>query len=235
MSENRIIETIGSISKEETLGTVIHKIVENTLVLEVLDAFPGYHHALPKDATPDYIFIATKKYYTREEISRASMRISKYCNCSFNAAAAKVQISNDTFNAIRIKGLTSYDQIEDVQKCFQNENIKLRKAKKIKTKGIIYVKKYFVLTEDEEMGIYYDQIDPDFFYIKLPVQLSWKMFEKITYSLKYNWKDSNFDAAIGTIFHKANVEDVVRVYSKEFSKDLIRKLRDMYLKEISRM
>jgi hypothetical protein len=37
------IESIGVLLKEETLQTVEHYVLENTLVLESIEPFPGYH------------------------------------------------------------------------------------------------------------------------------------------------------------------------------------------------
>jgi hypothetical protein len=55
MSGNKIIETMGSIAKVEKLETLDSNVLVNTLALEEVEPFPGYHGAnfqsgyLPRD------------------------------------------------------------------------------------------------------------------------------------------------------------------------------------------
>ncbi|NJM14560.1 MAG: hypothetical protein HC896_03515 [Bacteroidales bacterium] len=70
------IVTIGNLAKEETLSTIDHKIVQNTLVLESEAPFPGYHGAnLPSETKPGMIFllrpldILSKRWHVSHPIS----------------------------------------------------------------------------------------------------------------------------------------------------------------------
>ena len=49
MSGNKIIETMGSIAKVEKLETLDSNILVNTLALEEVEPFPGYHGARNRD------------------------------------------------------------------------------------------------------------------------------------------------------------------------------------------
>jgi len=57
------------------------------------------------------------------------------------------------------------------------------------------------------------------------------MFEKITIRIKHNFTPK-FDAGIGIFFHHGNIEDVIRIYSKDLNEEDIVKLKGMYVNEL---
>ena len=79
MATTRIIETMGSISKVEKLKTLDNNILENTLVLEEIEPFPGYHGAnLPTGYNPRAIYLVNKKKHSTVKILRMTQEIRKY-------------------------------------------------------------------------------------------------------------------------------------------------------------
>jgi hypothetical protein len=67
------LETMGSLLKEESLQTVEHSILPNTMVLESQAPFPGYHgENMPFDTKPDSLFLITTRPYPAESIFRIS-------------------------------------------------------------------------------------------------------------------------------------------------------------------
>ena len=71
MSMNRTIETMGSIAKVEKLETLNNNILENTLVLEEIEPFPGYHGAnLPTGYNPTAVYLVLKKKVSTIRIMR---------------------------------------------------------------------------------------------------------------------------------------------------------------------
>jgi len=235
MKENIIIETIGYISKEEIVASVDYHIIPNTLVLETCDPFPGYHHLDPKEIIPKSIFLVTKKVHGREEVARVVKKIRKYFKYDLDVASSQLSILNETFPALRVKNLESYELIKLLQECFSNEGFVFAKAKAINEKAIIKVKKYFLLKESSIDDICYDMQDNNMAYIKIPFQLSWKLFESITFTVKNNWDSKDFDAAIGILYLKAEVNDVIRVYSSNMEIETLRLIKEKYLKEIEKI
>ena len=233
--ENKIvISSFGYITKVELLNTIKTNILENTFVLESFEPFPGYHgNNLPSHFMPHHLFLATKKDYSFEQISRASQNIRSNCKIGFGARPAELFIFNKKVPAIRIKDLESFEKIPELQKWYINEGIFFAKQKKFNNEGVIKVFKQFELDEVEE-GIFIDQDEPLMTYLKVPVKLSWKVFESITYSIKNNLDGSKFDAAQGVIFIK-DVTDVVRIYSKDTDPVFLMKLRKLYLEEIRKL
>lgn len=234
MENLKIISTVGSIIKVEMLNTLKSNILENTFVLEGSEPFPGYHGKhLPSKLTPHHIFLVTKKDHSYEEISRVSVNIRKNCNLSFGARPAELFIFNRKLYAIRIKGLKSFELIRELQKWFMAEGIFFRKPRNYSNEGLINVKKHFELTELAE-GIYKDLENTSMYYLKIPNTPGWKVFEKTTVFIRNNLDNSNFDAALGVIYFKDHM-DIVRIFEKESSLDLLKKLRGMYLEEIRKL
>lgn len=230
MAEKYIIETMGSISKEVKFVNLNDRIIPGTLVLEAQEPFPGYHHDVPLPTVPGTIYFVTAEFYTREDITRKGQDIKKIVNESFDAATGQVSIYNDVYPCIRVHDLKSFDYIEEIQNCFKDFGIKFRKNKKINAKGITKIKKYFVLNELEE-GVYLDMENDKMAYFKIP-NLSWKIFEKITYTIKNNWEKAMFDAAIGTFYRRHELQDMIRIYRDNISKEILMEIRQKYLDEI---
>ena len=234
METRLIIETIGSIAKVEKLCSINSKIMPNTLVLENMEPFPGYHgENLPVDAPPAFIFLAVTSKLSLEKVKRLTQQIKKYCKVRFDATMAKVCIQNDVCYTVRIKDLESYDLIPEIQGCFFDEGIQFRKAKNISDEALIQVKKHFVLEKIED-GIYKDLEESLMYYLQVPVQLKWKMLFNITKNLKNNMDFTNFDAALGAIYFR-EVLDVIRIYGNDLDVDKLKQLRQKYLAEIDKI
>ncbi len=231
MSGNRIIETMGSIAKVEKLETLDSNILENTLVLEEVEPFPGYHGAnLPSGYNPTAVYLIIKKKHSSIKIIRITQKIRKYFKHEFDGTSATICILNDVYNAIRIRNFGDIKILPELQKNYMYEGIKFLKKKSIKGDGIIELKKHFELEALGE-GIYKDMEDPLMYYLRIPRHLSWQVFYEITTSIKHNLDNLNFDAALGSIYLK-EVIDVVRIFAKDMELGDLSKIRQQYLDEL---
>jgi len=231
MATSRIIETMGSISKVEKLETLSNNILENTLVLEEIEPFPGYHGAnLPTGYNPTAVYLVLKKKHSTVKILRITQAIRKYFKDEFDGAAAQICINNDIFPCIRLRNLKNYSIIPELQKSYLYEGLKFMKKRKISGEGVIELKKHFEL-EKLDNHIYKDLLDPLMYYVEIPRHLSWKMFLEITTTIKHNIDKVNFDAAIGAIYLKDIIE-VVRIFAKDMNKDDLRVIREKYIEEL---
>ncbi len=228
---NRIIETMGSIAKVEKLETLDNNILENTLVLEEIEPFPGYHGAnLPTGYNPTAVYLILKKKLPTIRIIRITQRIRKYYKPGFDASAAEICINNDVFPCIRLRNLDSYDLIPELQKNYMHEGLKFLKKKKIQGDGIIEIKKHFELEKLDE-GIYKDLEDPLMYYLQIPDHLKWSLFSEITTSIKHNLDDLSFDGALGAIYMK-EIAEVVRIFARDVKTDDLQKIRNKYIEEL---
>lgn len=203
------IETIGTIEKKETLVSLSY----NDLVLESLHPFPGYHGTtVPDQQNPKSIFLVLKSKYDEEQIIRATFKIKENYPSYFDAAPGTISVYNQIEPCIRIKELENYQLIPELIALYKAEGLQFMKGKSIKEYyGLIRIKKYFILDEVND-GVYMDKETPEMGYFELDEKLDWDFFEKITLHIKHNIEENNFDAALGTIYRKTGLKDVIRIY-----------------------
>jgi hypothetical protein len=228
---NRIIETMGYITKVEKLETLNSNILENTLVLEEIEPFPGYHGAnLPTGYNPTAVYLILRKKISTVRIMRMTQNIHKYFKPVFDGTAAQVSINNDLFHCIRVRNLGNYADVPEIQKCYMHEGLKFSKKRKIHGDGVIEIKKHFELQKLEE-GIFKDLEDPLMYYLQIPVHLNWSVFLEVTTSIKHNLDDLSFDAALGAIYLK-EITEVVRIFAGNMGVDDLQKIRQRYIEEL---
>ncbi len=229
-----MIETFGTITKEEVLHTLQSNILENTFVLESAAPFPGYHgENIPSSPKPHFIFLITKVKYELEKIIRTAREIRKYFPHSFGARPAELHMYNSVYHAIRLNHLEEFKYIAELQKWFEDLGIGFMKKKKFNKPAIIKVTKYFCLEKTEE-GILKDLEDPLMHYLEIPGTLPWKIFETITRKIKNNIDNNNFDAAIGFLYIR-DIIDIIRIYEKNPGTERLVALRKHYLDEIKKL
>jgi hypothetical protein len=233
MSKNNCLhEFTGTIIKEETVKSLQKKTIPNTAVLEVEDSYPGYYGLSDQPAQPNFIYLLTKKEYPFEEVKRMEKKIKSQCKEKFHISSAMLEIQNKLWPAIRIKNLKTYAHLEDIMDFLQDEDVEFIQTKKIYDfKSIIKTDKVFWV-EEVKKGIYLDQDEREIGYIRLPKSLKWKSFETVTFMVKNNWLGKGFDAALGHFNRHKGVEEVVRIYTRENSVELLETIREVYLRMI---
>ncbi len=168
-----------------------------------------------------------------ETILRISQQICGYHSLHFDLSPAEIFIHNSTLHAIRIKDLDDYSLIADIQGCFADHNIKFMKKRIISAHGLIRVDKIFSLDPLQE-NFYKDLDDEKTYYIEIPYHFNWSLFRKVTFKVKNNLENSNFDAALAYIYLKSIVE-FIRFYAKSPSIGRLQGIRERYLDEIYRI
>ena len=227
-----MLESFGTVAKEEHVKSVENNILPNSCVLENLEPFPGYHgENLPTDQGPDTFFLITTEEHSSEKIFRISDDIRTFTGYSFNGSPARLCIGNDTYHAIRIRDLNRYEPLEEIQKCYLDTGIRFAKKKYIDELALIELKKIFSL-EWINSNILKDK-DGTMYYLKLHKQLTWGRFRNISRFVKNNLSDANFDVALVVIYANV-VHDLVRIYEKNTDIKHLENIRQKYLEGIQR-
>ncbi len=232
MSHKIILETLGTIEKKEMLGPVGY----DQLVLEAFEPFPGYHGTtVPDKDTPRSLFAITRSKYTEEKIIRVTQKIKSDLGLKFDGTPGMVTLYNMLNPCIRFKDIERYDEVPGILKAYQDEGIEFMSNRKIEPfAGIIKVKKYF-LVEVISDTTFRDAEDPNMHYFSIPVQLRFSQFEKITLDLKRNLEDPNFDAALGSVYRKSGLIDLIRIYDETCSPERLELIRNKYLQAIAKL
>jgi hypothetical protein len=228
-----MLETFGSIIKEEEIVTIEKGIVNNTFVLENLGAFPGYYgtdFVLQQDQ-PNTIFLVTVREYSAEDVFRMTHEIKKETGIMFDGSTALVTISNKNYYAIRVKLYGSFDGIADLQKYYIDRGVVFAKIKKIKGLAVINIKKIFRIEQVSDI-IFKDKSN-DLYYLKIDRLIDWDDFRKITAQVRHNVSLPAFDAALAVIY-ASDVLDLVRIYSKTITVNELTMLQQKYQEIIDR-
>lgn len=232
--EKTLIETTGYIKKQVNLTTVENNIIPNTLVLESLHPFPGYHGAnLPERTSPRSLFLILNKECSTENLARITKKIKIDFNYDFNASQGNIYTKTATYSCIRIKFLQSFTFLPELMRRYQDAGIKFAKHKQITTSGLIVINKSFFV-DNLEQGIYKDYYENSKFYIELPTDLPWDEFVEMTKHIKNNIENSNFDAAQGVFYRKDGIVEVIRLYICEGEYEKVKHIQQMYIDLINK-
>mgnify|MGYP006301307795 CR=1 FL=1 len=231
-TSDRTLEVTGYIKKQETLSTIENQILANTWVLESLHPFPGYHgNNLPDESDPRSLFLMVQNGHSFEDVARMSKSIKANFSHGFNASEGLIYFKPYTYHCIRLKYLSSFSYIPDLQEMFSGHGVKYMKQREMEKEAIIKINKTFWVEEQEE-GIYRDMNNQVKCYVEVPEQMDWEGFKQFTFNIKNNLVDNNFDAAQGVFFRKKGIVDVVRIYDRDRSLEKMRLLKNMYQEQV---
>lgn len=219
------LETFGSIIKEEHLRTVNDGVIPNTFVLENQIPFPGYYGALPTDKVPDSFFLMLMQKESTEKILRLTHIIRNNSHIDFEGSPGRICIFNDTFHGIRIRGISDFTKLEEIQNYYRDNGLDYMKKKKVDATGIIQIKKIFKVEEVNENIL--KDANRDMYYLKINKQITWSNFRTITRRVKNNLEHASFDAALAVIYG-TEVLDLIRIYAKDLNMDHLNEIHEKY-------
>ena len=231
--EKHIIETIGHVEKRETLKSIGY----SDMVLESLHPYPGYHGTtVPDQDNPKSLFLLTRTKYTDEYLIRATKAIKKKYKFSFDGSPGKVFFQNAMAPCIRIKDVENYELIPQILEAFREEGVAFLPGKTVKPySGLIRITKYFILNPITDCTLQDAEV-PAMKYFQVPIRLDWQTFGDITLFIKRNIENTNWDAALATIYRKSGIEDHIRIYNAhDSSMESLNQIRKKYVQEIKKV
>tara|TARA_R110001583_G_scaffold25760_11_gene93162 strand:+ start:20567 stop:21277 length:711 start_codon:yes stop_codon:yes gene_type:complete len=235
MTKNTQIK-YGSLIKEEAFELIEGAVLTNTFVLESKNPFPGfyeYYDNLQKDVTPHYIYLVTDKEYDLEKFTRTTQQIMADTNKKYHAAMGTITIFNTVYNVIRVRHIEQYADIKELQAYYVSLgiNFKDKPSKFNHDTGITRLNKFFSLEKIED-NFYFDSVEANHGYFKIPKNLSWGEFEQLTKQVKYNMDMLQFDASIGFIYDHFKAIDIIRIYAENLTIDMLKQIRSKYIERI---
>jgi hypothetical protein len=235
MDYSEIIETIGSITKMESIISIEQNIIDNSLVLKSVNPFPGFRKVKENNTIKksESFFVILRNKYAPEKINRINRNLSNDKIISCYPSFGEIITQESIFPCIRLKGIENLSQIPLIQEYFKKHELQLMDYQKINCRARIKIFKTFKIVEIAD-GLYRDLIDGEKIYIRIPNSMNWKRFENITKNIKYNLKNRNFDSALGIIYRFCGPEDVIRVYDEEKTLERALLIKKMYIKEFKK-
>jgi len=232
-------EIVGTILKEEPMEVLTEEVLPRTLVLHIVNPFPGFHgDVVPESASkPDNIFFVTKKTYSWEKIIRTTNKIREntpYKN--IDASFATVMFGKSKYFTIRVHNIPSFNDIAQVQEAFRRYGdfeFHKRDRKGEKTASIKLTKFFEVEVLDDQC--YKDMKREHMYYFELPAHVNWDEFKKITFEIKDSSGNRNYDVALATFFKNENVYDAVRIFKPGIDLDFLKQLKHEYDKRVTEL
>ena len=226
------IQVCGSISKQEILNLIKTNILPGTFVAEASEPYANYYGNTPKEVKPNSIFLFTRNFYFLEEILSLDPSIKNCPLDKLNLASAIIYIQGKQYPAIRLKFFPDYKHLTNIQECLIKQRVELASQVSIKGKYRTDIHKLFELEEDEP-GIFFDQLESNKGYFTFPKKLSSSEFYDIFASIKNNSSCRLFDAEQGYFILNGKITNMVRVYSEGLDIQLIECIRQQFSKFFS--
>jgi hypothetical protein len=232
MSQKTILETIGTIENKEMLGPAGFK----ELVLEAFNPFPGFFGTTVRHQDkPNWLYAITRSKYTEEKVIRVIQKIKSEHDFKFDATPGMVTLYEMLNPCIRFKDLVNYEEVPAILKTFEDEGIEFMSNRNVEPfTGVLRVKKYFLLEVVSDF-LFKDLEDPNIHYFSIPVQLRFNQFEKITVDIKQKLENPRFDAALGTMYRRSGMLDVIRIYDDKSTPERLDLIRKKYLEAINKL
>lgn len=233
---NEIIYTYGTLMKEEQVRSLKSAGLKGTMIMETPEPFPGflsYYSETPHSAKPLFVYLGLDEENFYEDIAHATKNVHKKTDIKFGAAYSSVAVNYKIYKSIRLRYMDSFDQIAPLQKLFQEEGLTFHKEVPLRkpATALIRLKKMFKLNVIGD-GLYLDMEEPKMGYFTLPKKLIWNDFVDLVKHVRNNWNKELIDFGLVTLYKYDCVEDAVRIYSPAQRPELLKELKEQFLKSI---
>lgn len=233
---NEIIYTYGTLMKEEQVKSLSNVGIKGTMVMETPEPFPGfltYYSETPHAAQPLFVYLGLEEENFYEDVAYATKNVKQKADIKFSAAYGSIAMNYKIHKCIRLRYLEGFDQVLPIQELFKEEGLTFRKAINLNkpATGLIRLKKMFKLDTIGE-GMYQDMEQSKMAYIKLPKKMVWSDFLDLVKHVRNNWNKELVDFGFTTLYMYECVEDAVRVYSPAQRPELIKEIKEQFLKYI---
>lgn len=226
------LEYVGKIIKQENIDTVNENILPKTFVINVQNAYDSYYTRFTDVEKPDSIIFVTKTPNSFEKILRVTAGINKKYGLNLDGAKCEVKIGSRKLNGIRVKGISRYPDIAQVQQYYKDEGYDFAKSEKFKnTDSLIRINRFFNIEKLAE-GIFKSNVEDDVYYVTVPRYMTWDEFRTITFEIKNNIDDKNYDIAKGIVYIDGGIKEFLRIVKPKFTLESIQLIRDKYIQKL---
>ncbi|MGV6845086.1 MAG: hypothetical protein ACWA42_03030 [Lutibacter sp.] len=225
-------EFIGKITKQENISTINENKLPNTFVIHVPDPYKSYYTRFTHINKPSSVIFVTKTPNSFEKALRVTSQINTIHHLNLEAAKCEVMIGKRKINGIRIHGIKRFTDIPAIQQYFKDADYQFAKSEKLdEVEALIRINRFLNLAELDK-GIYHSTTEDDTYFVEIPEYLKWEDFKRITYEIKNNISDKNYDIAQGIIYKDGGITDILRIVKPKISVDMLKTIQEKYLKKL---
>ena len=222
----------GKIIIQKNIVTVNKNKISKTFVINVPDPFKNYYGRFTEVEKPNSIIFVTKTPNSFEKILRVTKKINKQHHLKLDGAKCEITIGDRKLNGVRVKGINRYHEIDTIQDYYAKEGYDFAKSEKFEnTEALIRINRFFRI-EKLEKGIFKSKNEEDVFYIQVPKYMTWDDFKRITYEVKHNITDSNYDIAKGIMYTRNGINEILRVVKPKATIELLKTIQQKYMERL---
>ena len=226
------LEYIGKIIKQENIDTVDENKLPKTFVINVPDPHNSYYSRFTDVEKPDSIIFVTKTPNSFEKILRVTKRINEKYGLNLDSAKCEINIGSRKLNGIRVKGINRYPEIGVIQQHYSDEGYEFAKSEKFKdTDSLIRINRFFNVDKLAE-GIFKSNTEDDVYYAVIPRYMPWNEFRTITFEIKNNITDKNYDVAKGIVYIHGGVKEVLRIVKPKYTLESLQLIQQKYIEKL---
>jgi len=226
------LEYLGKIIKQENIDTVDENKIPRTFVINVPDPYDSYYSRFTDINKPLSIIFITKTPNSFEKVLRVTAGINKKYGLNLDGAKCEVKIGSRKLNGIRIKGINRYTDIAEVQQYYKEEGYDFAKSEKFKdTDSLIRINRFFNIEKLDE-GIFKSNIEENAYYVTIPKYMTWEEFRTITFEIKNNISDKNYDIAKGVAYVNAGVIEFLRIVKPKATLENLKMIQQKYIDKL---
>jgi len=222
-------ELIGKIIIQENIDTVDANKIPNTFVINVPDPYKNYYGRFTDVEKPTSIIFVTKKPNSFEKILRVTAKINEKYDLDIDGAKCEIRIGDRIINGVRVKGISRYPDILQIQQYYADEGYVFANSEKFHDKdAIIRVNRFFNINKLEK-GIYESKDEANVFYIEVPRYMSWEEFRTLTFEVKHNVPDNSYDIAKGIFYKNGGIVEMLRIVRPNASVEFLKTIQKKYI------
>lgn len=228
----KIKEVIGKVILQENINTIDENKIPKTFVIDVPDPYKSYYGRFTQITKPTSIIFVTKTPNSFEKILRVTRSINNQHNLKLDGAKCELTIKDRKLEGVRVKGISAYPDIEQIQRYYLEAGYDFAKSEKFEdTEALIRVNRFFNI-EELENGIYHSHNEENTYYVEVPKYMTWEQFKTYTYDIKNNINDRNYDIAKGIFYVNDGITEMLRVVKPKASVEFLKTIQEKYIKKL---
>lgn len=229
-------EFIGKITFQEKVNSLQANTLPKTLVVDVPDPYKSYYNRFTSVNKPNSVIFVLKKICSFEKALIVTSKINKKYNLALLVGKCEITVKGKNYFGIRLKNISEYAHIKDVQQYYKDENFAFAKQENWKdVEAHIKVNRFFNIEKIDE-SIYMSKDEPEkVYYIDIPKHLRWEAFKTLTLEIKHNTTDKSYDITKVVFYKNGGIDMMLRVVKPKASLQLLQTIKNKYLEKLEHL